>query len=42
MSLKTQIHILQKEIDEAKNSNEKNILNILSSVESQIAILKDR
>ncbi len=42
ITLKNQVHILQKEIEENKKTNDKNISNILASVESQIAILKDR
>lgn len=40
--MKNQVQILQKEIEETKKFNDKNIANILASVESQIAILKDR
>lgn len=42
ITLKNQVQILQKEIEETNKSNDKNISNILASVESQIAILKDR
>jgi len=41
-NLKNQVQILQKEIEETKKSNEKNVAHMLSSVESQIAILRDR
>lgn len=42
ITLKSQVQILQKEIDDIKKSNDINLSNILASVESQIAILRDR
>lgn len=40
--LKNQIQILQKDIDYNRNTKDKNLANILNSVESQIAIFRDR
>lgn len=42
VTLKNQVQILQKEIEETKKSKDKNLENILASVESQIALLRDR
>ena len=40
--MKNQINLLQKEVEEIKKSNEKNVTNILMSCETQINMLKDR
>ena len=42
VNLKNQINLLQKEIEEIRKSNEKNVSNILICCETQINMLKDR
>jgi len=42
ITLKNQVQILQKEIEDIKIFNEKNITNFMSSLDSQIIQLRDR